>query len=111
MIDRLEQMEQHWNDLQAQFSLPEVMNDHEKYQKIAKNHEIVKIEHPTQAGQGDDAADFLRFRRENCGHGSGSLPWDREVTRKVILAPPGISRRKRGRLLARDQVGLPDAGF
>ena len=36
MIDRLEQMEQHYNDLQAQFALPEVLNDHEKYQKTAK---------------------------------------------------------------------------
>jgi len=36
MIDRLEQMEQRYNDMQAQFSLPEVLNDHEKYQKTAK---------------------------------------------------------------------------
>ena len=37
MFDRLEQMEQRYNDLQAQFGLPEVINDHEKYQKIAKS--------------------------------------------------------------------------
>jgi peptide chain release factor 1 len=37
MLDRLEQMEQRYNDLQAQFGLPEVINDHEKYQKIAKS--------------------------------------------------------------------------
>jgi peptide chain release factor 1 len=36
MIDRLEQMEQRYNELQAQFSLPEVLSDHESYQKIAK---------------------------------------------------------------------------
>jgi peptide chain release factor 1 len=36
MIDRLEQMEQRYDDLQSQFSLPEVINDHEKYQKTAK---------------------------------------------------------------------------
>ncbi|MGB6745916.1 MAG: peptide chain release factor 1 [Terracidiphilus sp.] len=36
MIDRLEQMEQRYNELQAQFALPEVINDHEKYQKTAK---------------------------------------------------------------------------
>jgi peptide chain release factor 1 len=42
MLDRLEQMEQRYNDLQAQFGLPEVINDHEKYQKIAKS--IRKIE-------------------------------------------------------------------
>jgi peptide chain release factor 1 len=36
MIDRLEQMEQRYNELQAQFALPEVLNDHEKYQKTAK---------------------------------------------------------------------------
>jgi peptide chain release factor 1 len=41
MIDRLEQMEQRYNDLQAQFALPEVLNDHEKYSKTAKAlHEI-----------------------------------------------------------------------
>jgi peptide chain release factor 1 len=37
MLDRLEQMEQRYNDLQAQFGQPEVINDHEKYQKIAKS--------------------------------------------------------------------------
>jgi peptide chain release factor 1 len=41
VIDRLEQMEQRYNELQGQFSLPEVINDHEKYQKTAKQlHEI-----------------------------------------------------------------------
>jgi peptide chain release factor 1 len=37
MIDRLEQMEQRYNELQSQFALPEVLNDHERYQKIAKH--------------------------------------------------------------------------
>ncbi len=36
MIDRLEQMEQRYEELQAQFALPEVLNDQEKYQKAAK---------------------------------------------------------------------------
>jgi len=36
MIDRLEQMEHRYNELQAQFALPEVLNDHERYQKVAK---------------------------------------------------------------------------
>jgi peptide chain release factor 1 len=36
MIDRLAQMEQRYVDLQSQFALPEVLNDHEKYQKIGK---------------------------------------------------------------------------
>ena len=37
MIDRLEQMEYRYNEMQAQFlPLPEVLNDHEKYQKTAK---------------------------------------------------------------------------
>src|SRR6185437_620688 len=36
MIDRLEQMEQRYNEMQAQFALPEVLNDHERYQKTAK---------------------------------------------------------------------------
>ena len=36
MIDRLEQMEQRYNELQSQFALPEVINDHEKYQKTGQ---------------------------------------------------------------------------
>ncbi|HEX8811640.1 MAG TPA: peptide chain release factor 1 [Terracidiphilus sp.] len=36
MQDRLEQMEQRYVELQSQFALPEVLNDHEKYQKTAK---------------------------------------------------------------------------
>jgi peptide chain release factor 1 len=44
MIDRLEQMEQRYNDLQAQFSLPEVINDHEQYTKVAKS--LREIETP-----------------------------------------------------------------
>jgi peptide chain release factor 1 len=36
IFDRLEQIEQRYNEMQAQFSLPEVLNDHEKYSKTAK---------------------------------------------------------------------------
>jgi peptide chain release factor 1 len=36
VIDRLEQMEQRYEELQAQFALPEILNDHEKYQKAGK---------------------------------------------------------------------------
>ena len=46
MLDRLEQMEQRYNELQAQFALPEVLNDHEHYQKIAK--QIREIEAPVE---------------------------------------------------------------
>jgi peptide chain release factor 1 len=46
MIDRLEQMEQRFNELQAQFALPEVLNDHEKYQKTAKA--LREIEEPVE---------------------------------------------------------------
>jgi peptide chain release factor 1 len=46
IFDRLEQMEQRHNDLQAQFALPEVLNDHEKYQKIAKS--LREIETPVE---------------------------------------------------------------
>ena len=46
MLDRLEQMEQRYNDLQSQFSLPEVLNDHEKYQKTAKA--LREIEEPVE---------------------------------------------------------------
>jgi peptide chain release factor 1 len=46
MIDRLEQMEQRYNDLQGQFALPEVISDHEKYQKMAKA--LREIEEPVE---------------------------------------------------------------
>jgi len=46
MIDRLEQMEQRYTDLQSQFALPEVLNDHERYQKIAK--QLREIETPVE---------------------------------------------------------------
>ena len=36
MIDRLEQMEQRYEELSAQLGLPEVINDHEKYQKAGR---------------------------------------------------------------------------
>jgi len=46
MIDRLEQMDRRYNELQAQFALPEVINDHEKYQKTAKA--LREIEAPVE---------------------------------------------------------------
>jgi len=46
MLDRLEQMEQRYDELQAQFALPEVINDHEKYQKTAKA--LREIEAPVE---------------------------------------------------------------
>ena len=36
MIDRLEQMEQRYDELSAQLALPEVITDHEKYQKAGR---------------------------------------------------------------------------
>ena len=46
MIDRLEQMEQHFNELQSQYGLPEVLNDHEKSQKISRA--LREIEEPVE---------------------------------------------------------------
>ena len=46
MIDRLEQMERRYEEMQAQFALPEVLNDHEKYQKTAKA--LREIEEPVE---------------------------------------------------------------
>ncbi len=46
MLDRLEQMEQQYNEMQAQFALPEIVSDHEKYQKIAKA--VREIEAPVE---------------------------------------------------------------
>ena len=36
MIDRLQQMEQRYDELSAQLSLPEIVNDREKYQKAGR---------------------------------------------------------------------------
>ena len=36
MIDRLEQMEQRYEELSTQLSLPEIVNDREKYQQAGK---------------------------------------------------------------------------
>jgi peptide chain release factor 1 len=46
MIDRLEQMDHRYNELQSQFALPEVLNDHERYQKTAKS--LREIETPVE---------------------------------------------------------------
>ncbi len=46
MIDRLEQMERRYDELHAEFALPEVLSDHEKYQKIAKA--VREIETPVE---------------------------------------------------------------
>ena len=46
MIDRLEQMEQRYSDLQSQLAQPEVINDHEKYTKTAKA--VREIEEPVE---------------------------------------------------------------
>jgi peptide chain release factor 1 len=46
MLDRLEQLEQRYVDLESQFALPEVINDHEKYQKTAKS--LREIEAPVE---------------------------------------------------------------
>ena len=46
MIDRLEQTEQRYNELQAQLAQPEVLNDHERYTKTAKA--LREIETPVE---------------------------------------------------------------
>ncbi len=42
MFERLEQIEQRYEDLAAQLATPEVINDHEKYQKTAKQHREIE---------------------------------------------------------------------
>ena len=46
MLDRLEQMDQRYNELQSQFALPDVISDHEKYSKIGK--QLREIEEPVE---------------------------------------------------------------
>lgn len=42
MFERLEQIEQRYEELGAQLATPEVINDHEKYQKTAKQHRDIE---------------------------------------------------------------------
>lgn len=42
MFDRLDQIESRYEDLGRQLALPEVITDHEKYQKIAKQHRDIE---------------------------------------------------------------------
>ena len=79
MLDRLEQMEQRYNELQSQFALPEVINDHEKYQKTAKS--LREIEDPrrevsrTEAGTAREspmpAPCWPRAIADTARHGAG----------------------------------------
>ena len=46
VIDRLEQMEQRYEELSSQLSQPEIINDHEKYQKAGRA--LREIEEPVQ---------------------------------------------------------------
>jgi peptide chain release factor 1 len=46
MIDRLEQMEQRYEELSTQLSQPEIINDHEKYQKAGRA--LREIESPVE---------------------------------------------------------------
>ncbi len=46
MMDRLEQMAQRYDEFQSQMALPEVLNDHDKYQKTAKA--VREIETPVE---------------------------------------------------------------
>ncbi len=46
MMDRLQQMEHRYDELQVQLAQPEVLNDHEKYQKTAKA--LREIETPVE---------------------------------------------------------------
>ena len=78
MIDRLEHMEQRFDELQSQFALPEVLNDHEKYQKTAKS--LREIEEPVEKyrelkqvrqGLADARAMLAESRRGYARHGGG----------------------------------------
>ena len=90
ILDRLEQMEQRYQDLQAQFSLPEVLNDHEKYQKTAKA--LREIEEPVekyrelkQARQGlaEASAMLAEIRPRPARHGGGRDRHPRAARRRA----------------------------
>jgi len=46
MFDRLEQMEERYNELSTQLGMPEIINDHEKYQKAGRA--LSEIEEPVE---------------------------------------------------------------
>ena len=78
MIDRLEQMEQRYEELSAQLSLPEIVNDREKYQKAGKA--LSDLETPVmkfrelkivRQALGRGARHARRKRPRNARHGRG----------------------------------------
>ena len=95
IFDRLEQMEQRYNEMQAQFALPEVLNDHERYQKIAKS--LREIETPVekyrelkQVRQGlADARQMLATATPSCA------PWPRRRLPRSSRAPQPSKKSSR----------------
>ena len=88
MIDRLEQMEKRYDEIRTQLGLPEVITDHEKYQKagralreltepVAKFRELKQVRQSLEEARamlGDpDMKDMLRKR----------LPRSRRVSRSL----------------------------
>ena len=124
MIDRLEQMEQRFVDLQSQFALPEVLNDHEKYQKIGKA--MREIEAPVekyrvlkQVRQGiDDArallaesdADIRAMAQEELAALEPRVP-ELEQELKVLLLPKDPNDEKNVILEIRAGTGGDEASL
>ena len=124
MLDRLEQMEQRYNELQAQFALPEVINDHEKYQKTAKalreiedaGGEVPRAE-AGAAGPGRCARHARRSRRRHARHGRGRDRRARaaraalEEELKVLLLPKDPNDEKNVILEIRAGTGGDEASL
>jgi len=78
MIDRLEQMEQRYEELSTQLGLPEVITDHEKYQKAGRA--LRELEAPVMK--------FRELREVRTGL---------EEARAMLADPASLSWKKRSR--------------
>jgi peptide chain release factor 1 len=102
MIDRLEQMEQRYNELQAQFALPEVLNDHEKYQKVAKA--LREIETPVEKYRELKQVQQGLAERAPCSPRATPIcaPWRRRRLPRSSRAPRPLKKSSRLLLLPKD---------
>jgi len=123
VIDRLQQMEQRYEELSAQLSLPEVVNDREKYQKAGKA--LSDLETPVmkfrelkqvRAGLAEARADAGRPGDEGHGRG-GDRPSSRRARRlwkkrsKVMLLPKDPNDEKNVILEIRAGTGGDEASL
>jgi peptide chain release factor 1 len=124
MFERLEQTEQRYEDLSAQLALPEVINDHEKYQKAAKQHRdlepmVDKFRQYKQVAQGiadakvmldESDPDIRAMASEELSALEAKLPGIEEEL-KVLLLPKDPNDEKNVILEIRAGTGGDEASL